>query len=779
MNKSVFAPAVTILLFASAILSAHGWNPSDAAKANFTVGDGLSWRVAFDKGAAVLSRPRRHLPLETYKGTTDTILTIAFSQSAEAGPAIKKSAWDYLQAEYPLSRGSAVLTVNRLCPAVLLQSPAKSAAFNCPAGPAFIAFVRGGKPAVYETSRLASLSPGDFSMSEPWIVAWFAAAAPAKAHIRPHDVENELGVSKGPTGYNRPPDAVDVPILFRLEHKAVSIRRAGQNGLVLTFAENVGKIAVMPLAGGRLFGAAETEKWSAGLPADIIEQCRRWSARLRDYPISVAEDFKIDPSGDAITIENDFNWVSFDDDWSSPAVKAAPLPPMLALALGSGAPVEFFRPDGAVEPADYGFMDTAGKAMAIESADSYTYRITGLNELIQPAKRTTDATDPDARALRQKLERRVKQMIDAGPLAPLLYIYGGIGGTWFSHFYWSTGPELAQAMAMAYPHLSGPLRAKAAEYLRSEWKTNPPFEFNRDRYTKGKLRTPYEFPWSDMRQLTYALNREQSYRRSDHLFNLYGIDAYLRVTGEQPDAELKGKLPALAGEMLAKQDWAIMGPARIATPRDRHSFLYYNLQGSATYNRWLAGAIGLTRIARRYGWENEEKLGYYLVAKLAVARIAQARYVSEMHRHGLIRGDAKDDNRTLLHIDTACAVIGRGPLEVGVHQNQEIPPFYDLTEEVGRLLGKYAAAECRIYLDHLDHSLPLWYIGEAPKQQATEHRTSPLQNYNGNVLAQYWILGKRRDAFTRYVDTTRFLGDLYHIQNLAAAINSYTRTPGE
>jgi len=241
MNKSVFAPAVAILLFASAILSAHGWNPSDAAKANFTAGDGLSWRVAFDKGAAVLSRPRRHLPLETYKGTTDTILTIAFSQSAEAGPAIRKSAWDYLQAEYPLSRGSAVLTVNRLCPAVLLQSPAKSAAFNCPAGPAFIAFVRGGKPAVYETTRLAGLSPGDFSMSEPWIVAWFAAAAPAKAHIRPHDVENELGVSKGPTGYNRPPDAVDVPILFRLEHKAVSIRRAGQNGLVLTFAETPGR----------------------------------------------------------------------------------------------------------------------------------------------------------------------------------------------------------------------------------------------------------------------------------------------------------------------------------------------------------------------------------------------------------------------------------------------------------------------------------------------------------------------------------------------------------
>jgi hypothetical protein len=53
-------------------------------------------------------------------------------------------------------------------------------------------------------------------------------------------------------------------------------------------------------------------------------------------------------------------------------------------------------------------------------------------------------------------------------------------------------------------------------------------------------------------------------------------------------------------------------------------------------------------------------------------------------------------------------------MEVGVHQNQETPPFNDLVEEVGRLLGRYARPECRTYLDQLDYSLPFWYIGEAP-----------------------------------------------------------------
>ena len=41
------------------------------------------------------------------------------------------------------------------------------------------------------------------------------------------------------------------------------------------------------------------------------------------------------------------------------------------------------------------------------------------------------------------------------------------------------------------------------------------------------------------------------------------------------------------------------------------------------------------------------------------------------------------------------------------------------------------------------------------------------------MLAQYWVLGKRGEAFRRYVDTTRFKGDLYYIRNLAALIDSY------
>jgi hypothetical protein len=142
---------------------------------------------------------------------------------------------------------------------------------------------------------------------------------------------------------------------------------------------------------------------------------------------------------------------------------------------------------------------------------------------------------------------------------------------------------------------------------------------------------------------------------------------------------------------------------------------------------------------------------------------------------GLVRGRPAEDDRCLLHIDATCAVVGRGALGRASFADQEIPAFINnLVEEVGVLLGKYAAGPCGRYLGLLDREAPLWYLSEAPKQSATEQRTCPLYHLNGNVLAQYWVLGKTGPAMERYVDTTRFKGDLFYIQNLAAAIDSYS-----
>jgi len=786
MNRMSKSNAAVMLLTGLVLLPVHpclsnqsSTIPSELARDNFNAAHGLCWLVDMDKGWPVLGRAAKHLPLDTYRGSRDAVFTVSFADSTPDKPQIKKDGWDHLQAVYPLDAGQAVITVSRLSPAVLFESPGHEVTFTSSAGPDYVAFSRGGKPVVHATSELASLSAEAFSMDEPWVLGWFCDSTPAHAHIQPHDVENERGVTKGPGGYNEEPSKVDMPVLFRLEHRVSSIRASGQQGLVFHFTSDVGKLAVMPLAGGRIFLPAETKTWAEGLPADVVQECRRWSARLTHFPVTVAESFVTDPAAGTVTIKQQFRWISFEDDWHSKSPKAAPIPPPLALAYAGGAAVKFFNKGKTVTPVDCGFMDAPGLVMLIEDTDDYEYRVSDLNKLLEVRDRRQIPDNADAKLMQEKLERHVAQMVDAGHLAPLLYIYGGIGGTWFSHLYWGTSPELAQALMAAYPYLSNPLQAKVVEYLKSEWQVNPPLQFNGRRYLSGEPRMTYELPLEDMsRHLTYAVSRESEYRQSDYSSSLYGVDAYLRLAGVQPDSALRDKSLALVRQMLSKQDWAIMGPDRMRDVRDRHAVFYYNLQGAATYNRWLAGAIGFTRMARRYGWAEEEKLGCYLMAKLAMARIAQAHYVAQMYQHGLVQGQADRDNRAVLHIDTGCTVIGRGPMEVGVHQNQETPPFNDLVEEVGRLLGSHARAECKVYLDHLDYSLPFWYISEAPKEQATEQRTTSLQYYNGNVLAQYWILGKRQDDFTRYIDTTRFLGDLYYIQNLAAGIDSYTATGG-
>ncbi len=757
--------------------------PSELAAGSFRSDGAFSFRVALDDGWPSLRRTSYRLPVPgrdalppAYRGDADPVLSIALDDAPAARPAVEQASWDHQRATYRLANGSvATLVVSRLSPAVLVESPARRVTLRAPrpAGFAYVAFVRGGKPVVHRAEGAGELSDDEVALGEPWLLAWFGSATPVRGYVMPADVDDRGGVSKPKldAGLTEP---LDMPLLLRLEHRPNRIATDEGGGLVLTFPEHTGKLAIMPLFGGRAFLPDETEQWADGLPDEVLAQCRLWSAKLRDYPRTVRETFSVDRGNDVVSIRQEFEWLSFADDWGSSPVKAAPIPAMLALALGGGVPVRFYRDGVEAQPVDYRLMDTPGKAMGIEGGDAYEYRITGLGRYVW-YERDRSAVQPEARQLQAKLERHVRAMVEAGHLAPLLYIYGGIGGTRFAHYYWVGSPELAHALAMAYPYLSADLQQQVKSYLRSEWQAFAPFEISDRHYTEGAPRAPYEMPWEDIGDhVRLPRIRDMDYRRRSFVLDLYRADEYYQVTGQRDGPEqLRGIAAGLVEPLLERQDWAIMGPGRLETVGDRHRLRYFTLQGQAAYNGWLAGAIGLARLGRRFGWGEQEDLGYYLAGKLAMARAAEARYVPEMHRTGLVRGDEGEDWRSLIHIDTTCALVGWGAAGSGVHQDQELPPFVDLVEEVGLLLGDYAREECRIYLGRLDRDVPFWYLSEAPKLGATEHRTCPLQHQNGNVLAQYWVLGKQGAEFARYVDTTRFRGDLYYIQNLVAAIDSF------
>jgi len=751
--------------------------PSELARGAFQGDGGFSFRVEFAEEEIVFKRTMPDLPLRgegmpAWMGEAYDLFRVSPGPGAKR-IRVERNAWEHHVGVYGVSGGEARVVLSRLTPAVLIDSPSRTVVLRNRA-PTRVAFLSGG----VVVSRNVEEIPEKPALDEPWVLAWFGKATPYRNYPEVADLDDEhTGADKVSLGKRRPAN-LDMPLLFRLEHKPKAIRSDG-SAVALEFEERAGKVAVMPLFGGKGLSPEETEEWTRQLPDKVIEQCRLWSQRLRDYPLSVKETFAVDAENDVLSIGQEFTWESFRDDWGTPPVKAAAVPPMLGLALGGGVPVTFHQDGREVQPVDYNLMDTPGKEMGIEGADSYEYRIRGLSEyLLYQRKPATLARETEH--LRTKLEKHIREMVDAGHLAPLFYVYGGIGSDTAAYFYWSSSADLAKAMRAAFPCLSENLRQRVREYLKEEWKIAPPFQVNTDSYMKGANRAPYEMPWEEM-NLVAAWNREKALRQSRLFGDLYGVHAYMMITGERPDATaMKQHVGKLASELLRTQDWALCGPVkpRIARGGFFDPYSYYRRNGQSTYNSWLAGAIGMVRLAREFGWKEEEELGWYLFGKLAIARIGQARYTAELHRLGLVRGDEKEDWRTLVHIDRETAIVLRGSVFSVVREDQEIPPFIDLVEEVGRLLGKHAREECRIYLDNLDESMPLWWISEAPKQSASEQRLCPLQHKSGNVLAQYWVLGKRREDFRRYVDTTRFKGDFYYTENLAALIDSYAEEGG-
>ncbi len=783
------AVAEAILLISFAIARSYPSEqviPSELAKGAFRGEGGFSFRVEFAESEILFKRTVPDLPfrgegMPAWQGESYVLFRVSFGPSARR-LSVEQNSWDHQIAAYDVQGGRARAVLSRLTPAVLIDTPSSEIAFEN-TGPSYLAFVSNGRLVAGHATDVGS----SIRLDEPWVLGWFGSFSPYRNYPNVADLDDEhLGADKVSLGKRRPV-RLDHPLLFRLEHSPEAIR-ASAEGIAFQFAERAGKIAIMPLFGGRAFEPAEADKWAQSFPTEVLRQCRLWSGKLRDYPLSVRETYRVDTDSGVLTVRQEFNWESFEDDWKTPQIKAAPVPPMLALALGGNVPVTFHRGAEKVRPVDYNLMDTPGKTMAIEGADVYEYHIEGLGEYLF-SKRKTAPLSKETEPLRAKLENHIRQMIDAGHLAPLFYVYGKVAGAAPAYFYWSSSPDLAKAMMAAYPYLSEELQSRVKEYLLNEWKINPPFQVSTAKYLDGANRAPYEVPWQDLKQkvirgdrewdsLTPAFNREKALRESRFFGDLYGVHAYMDLTGEEPDAAaLKAQINKLLSQLLPLHDWALCGPVKPPTRWFAFfdSYAYYRRNDQSTYNSRLAGAIGLVRLAREFGWKEEEALGWYLFGKLAMARVGQARYTAELHRMGLVRGDEKDDWRTLVHIDRECAIILRGSVFSVIREDQEIPPFIDLVEEVGRILAKHAREECRIYLDNLDESMPLWYVSEAPKQSASEQRLCPLQHKSGNVLAQYWILGKTHEEFGLYVDTTRFKGDFFFIENLSALIDSYSR----
>ncbi|MBM2843142.1 MAG: hypothetical protein HW404_979, partial [Anaerolineales bacterium] len=579
-------PVWVIVVGLVGVLSAAERGPNRLTDAKGLGYAGLGFRVQAEPGGVALRRTRDVLPHKgalpgIYTGATDPVLDVSFG--ADAKPEPEKKSWVHQTLVYRTAAGETMVTVNRLSPAVLVDHPGSEILLVAPQAGApirYLAMVEGGRVIV---RAAADLGESGFSarLDEPWVLAWFGADTVIGGHAGVYDVDSMAGVD-GERLKSGAQDRVDVPVLVRLEHRPTAIKRRGRD-VVLQFPAAAGKMAIMPVFGRRVWLPPETEAWKSGLPEEVTAQCRVWSRVLRDYPVTATESFAVDAARDVLAIRQAFEWASFEDDWKTPPVKAAPVPPMLAVALGGGVPVTFHVGEKEIVPADYHLMDSSGKAMGIEGADAYEYRIAGLGRYLL-AERKVAAVADVAKPLQEQLERHVAEMVEAGHLRPLFYVHGGIGSDWYANWYWLGTPETACALARAYPYLSAALQAKVKNYLAAEWKDYPPLRIDNSYYKAGAPREPYDIPWEEIR-ISVARTRDESYRRRNFLLDLYRIDACQGTIGGVADlASLKSPASNMSSDLKAEMDWAILGPVRLRQLRSLQETRFMTLQGSAAYN---------------------------------------------------------------------------------------------------------------------------------------------------------------------------------------------------
>ncbi|MCC6353901.1 MAG: hypothetical protein IT577_08430, partial [Verrucomicrobiae bacterium] len=292
----------------------------------------------------------------------------------------------------------------------------------------------------------------DATMSEAWLLAWFADAK----------------------GWER----WDAPVLIVLEHKPTAIHLDAQ-GLTLNFGDkSAGLTAVMPLWGYDKIALSSdedfrkqhdlpsrglyTRQWSESLPDEVTKRCRYFASVLRQFPVHLRETFALD--GDALVVRSKLTWLTIDDDWKTPAIKLAPLPPTLGLAWWSGRhvadkPFPMRISDSITDP---DMMTSYGPWLGVEGKDEYEVRF----DVLQYVRQTVDTPDiakleanpltrPVLDLLRQQMAKKFQGArweeiwdyeVERSYGGPGLYCWQVMGDRWYGPAERFVGPETRRKM---------------------------------------------------------------------------------------------------------------------------------------------------------------------------------------------------------------------------------------------------------------------------------------------------------------------------------------------
>lgn len=337
--------------------------------------------------------------------------------------------------------------------------------------------------------------------------------------------------------------------------------------------------------------------------------------------------------------------------------------------------------------------------------------------------------------LRQRLASEVQKIVYAGHLRPGFFEGGlgtgalGLEQNSYMVDYFHNPAETFITLIDALPHLSPELQETVAEHLQSEW------ALYSDKvhigWQDGAAREAYMIP-PEIEAKMASFDPRTSIRGStwDYRYSLYGRWRYIEESGDQAlaaqiFAQIRNTMPIYPPEDDPQgEDWA---PAY---------YLPY------IKNAFIAGYIGYVEIGRMAGTSEAEL----------------APYVAELNRLLAERAYEFSADQPAPTRDTNVLTVARN--------------FLYMTPELADYLREHASGDVQRALSTYYRIAPYWFVS---KYDATSNEgvLQPLYDYSTLFRAKALIMQEPFDELVKWLDVPAFeRGDLFHIQNLVAAIEA-------
>ncbi len=745
-------------------------------------------------------------------GPVDIDLGLIKIPSAPSG-ALSTQTADWSHNELNFNSGQLKVTASRLTPSLLLQSSASQLRLmtgnvqhftlfsqsgltikNAPSSVKYVAYSSGGTIQVKPLSTTALNLP---ALDQKWLMVWYGTNA--------HFVSTKTPIlypfaKKGPCcdQYTSTIPYTDVfqadaPILLTFENSPTSISQSSEGGFDLNFTGAAGSATMMPLFGSDFPKAADTESWSAALPATVTQKINFWVSRACNYPLSATENYNYDSATDKASITDSINYVQL-----CTGSKFAPIPPILSVAKDSLA-VSFSA--GLV---DSGLQTMFGPLLGIDNVSDYNWSISGLNKYISYSREIGNLSSVPPEII-QNLVTEVDKLTQAGHMQPW-FLSGKLTFTpTVGDYYFVSPADSVYLLTEVVPILPEPQKTNLVNFLKSERSTFPPETQANIDVVQGKERGDFNTPehtFSGSSFLYSLINKRLPlFYKKINMYNFYALSRYYATTGETvPVSVLTAAKSSLDGEM-AEQDFAT-----------GYWFKGFDERKTAVENanRYFAGLIGLARISTLTGDSATENLSRALMAKAAVMRAGMASYPKYMYSNNLITLPADplwqprsyknnffgilfnydwknsfDDARQVTVLNQFGLILhdnaGFNKPELGFNDQLNgstyayLSAFKDMVPETAIFLRDYVKNDVGVYIKKYTDLMPNWFAAFSDTPLGDEHGFAyPVDSYQ-LFLAKELIEGESANNLAKYSDISWLSqgGDLFYIHKLAETAKVY------